>query len=574
MPHSPPETLASSFAQRLARSPDVLALYIAPQDGYEGRTWSEVAQDVFRLAAALHTLGVRRSDRVVQWSENRYEWILTDLALHVLGAIHVPLHASLSAPQAVEQVEQSDTRFVLVSTAELFHKLMQHWDRVPDDLVCLAHEPVRGRVAPHVRSLHDLSAGADAGLGKSLMEQTIASGAGDEVATILYTSGTTGRAKGIMLTHANLVANTRAILEAFGDRPDDLRVCFLPLSHIFARTCDLYTWIARGSQLALARCRETIIEDCKSVGPSLINGVPYFFERVHRGLVERGVANEPGSLSRALGGKIRACCSGGAALADETFDFFQQHHIPLLQGYGLTETSPVITLSTPEQCKRGTVGRPIPGVEVRIAADGEILTRGPHVMKGYWRDEKATAEVLRDGWLHTGDLGTLDDEGFLTITGRKKEMIVTATGKNVFPAHLESLLCRDPFILQACVIGDRRHYLTALIVPDPDKLRAEIKRRRLFVFSKKSAVRHPQVVELYRQRIASQLSGLSPHEQVRQFTLLPRGFTVEEGHLTPKLSLRRDVVQRQFATEIDAMYKTHPKHERGERKPDAQASET
>jgi long-chain acyl-CoA synthetase len=241
-------------------------------------------------------------------------------------------------------------------------------------------------------------------------------------------------------------------------------------------------------------------------------------------------------------------------LANETYDFFESRGIPLLQGYGLTESSPVIALSTLATRKRGTVGRPLTSVEVRLAADGEILTRGPHVMLGYWQDDTATRGVIRDGWLHTGDLGALDDEGFLRITGRKKEIIVTATGENIFPAHLESLLCRDPLILQAIVMGNDRQYLTALIVPDPDVLKAEIKARRLFVFRRKTAVSHPDVVALYRERIDSQLADQASHEQIRRFRILAHGFTPENGYLTAKLSLRRELIMQDLADRIEVLY--------------------
>lgn len=226
----------------------------------------------------------------------------------------------------------------------------------------------------------------------------------------------------------------------------------------------------------------------------------------------------------------------------------------LVQGYGLTESSPVITVSTPREMKIGTVGRPVPGVEVRIAADGEILTRGPHVMLGYWNKPQATAEAIREGWLHTGDLGELDADGFLRITGRKKEIIVTAAGKNVAPVYLEALLTEDPLIQQAMVLGDGRKYLTALIVPAPEALRAEIIARGIPVASAAEALRHPQVLALYEERIRSRLAVVSHYEQVGKFVLLPRAFSIDQGELTPTLKLRRSVIQEHFAHEIEAMY--------------------
>ena len=376
----------------------------------------------------------------------------------------------------------------------------------------------------------------------------------DSLATILYTSGTTGEPKGVMLSQRNLATNTLATLETFGEKPDDMRLNFLPLSHIFARTCDMNTWIARGSQLALAEARETVIADCAAIKPTLINGVPYFYDKVRRTLCEKGLADKEGALRAALGGNVRLCCSGGAALPDHVYDFYWQRGVPLLQGYGLSETSPVISVSTEEHHRRGASGRTIPDVEVRIAGDGEILTRGPHVMAGYWRNPEATAEILHDGWLSTGDLGRVDEDGFVYITGRKKEILVTAGGKNIAPVYLESLLCEDPLIVQAMVLGDGQNYLTALIVPNPDTLKAEIIARRIWVTTPQQALAHAKVQALYRERIDQRLSCVSSYEQVRRFTLLDRGFTIEHGELTPKLSLRRKEIESHFAKEIEAMY--------------------
>jgi long-chain acyl-CoA synthetase len=304
----------------------------------------------------------------------------------------------------------------------------------------------------------------------------------------------------------------------------------------------------------LAESRDTVLSDCQEIKPTIINGVPYFYQLLQRRLAAES-DDESGGLRELLGGNMRMCCSGGAALPDHLFDYFQRQNLPLLQGYGLTESSPVITLCSPQQVRRGAVGKPIPGVEVRIAADGEILTRGPHVMVGYWQRPEATAEVIRDGWLHTGDLGHLDQDGFLYITGRKKELIVTSAGKNIAPVYLESLLTEDPLIAQALVIGDNRSYLTALIVPNPTNLEAEIRARKIRVFSKKAALVHPEVLKLYEAAMAHRLADVSHHEQVRNFTLPDRGFSVELGEMTPKFSLCRAVIEQRFAEQIEAMYR-------------------
>jgi long-chain acyl-CoA synthetase len=306
--------------------------------------------------------------------------------------------------------------------------------------------------------------------------------------------------------------------------------------------------------LALAESRETVIADCRAIQPTCLNGVPYFFDKVYRGLCEHGVQDKPGALKAALGGAISKCCAGGAALPDHLYDYYHASGVPLLQGYGLSETSPVITISTPTHHRRGSCGRAIPGVDVRIADDGEIWTKGPHVMVGYYKNPQATAEVLQDGWLATVDLGRLDDDGFLYITGRKKEILVTSSGKNIAPVYLESLLTEDPLVAQAMVIGDGRSYLTALLVPNTDALRRELTKTGLGDLPAEEMLRQAETQSLFMDRIAKRLACVSPHEQVRKFVLLPRPFSIEAGELTPKLSLRRHEVTKRYAAEIEAMY--------------------
>ena len=376
-----------------------------------------------------------------------------------------------------------------------------------------------------------------------------------DLATILYTSGTTGEPKGVMLSHGNLASNARSSLSVFESLPDDLRLCWLPLSHIFARTSDLYCWIASRSQMAVAQSREKIIANCQALHPTIVTGVPYFFDKVRRHLLSQADGEPPGRLSEMLGGRLRIACSGGAALPDATAEFYWRHDVPLVQGYGLTETSPVITVSHPSANRVGSVGRPIPEVEVRIADDGEILTRGPHVMQGYWSRPQETAATIRDGWLHTGDLGRIDDDGYVWITGRKKELIVTAGGKNIAPVYLESLLAEEPLISQVAVLGEGRNYLAALIVPNADTLRAEIIQRRIPVRSAAEALVHPDVLALYRRQIDTRLAAAAQCEQIGRFALLDRAFSIEQGELTPTLKLRRGTIHDHYFERIEQLYR-------------------
>ncbi len=559
MPTAPTsqQTLASMFFTQANRRPETAAMLTAGSDGkFHERTWRQVSDDVYRWIAVLRRFGISAGDPVAQWSENSYEWILADLAIQALHAIHVPIHASLSPSQAAAQVAHCGAKFGLVDDSAKVDALVQH-QQLPDrSLKTLCYKkPSEQDKSALSHSIVDHVNAVTVEEGQQIVKELESHGDSQDVATILYTSGTTGAPKGIALTHANLVSNATAVVNTFGERESDVRLCILPLSHIFARTCDLYGWIAVGSLLALSRSRETVIEDCGIVRPTLMNGVPYFYQRVCRRLGEMGLLDEPTGLKAVLGGEIRACASGGAALDTETYETFSERGVPLLQGYGLSEASPVIAMSTLDATKPGAVGKPLPGVDVRIAEDGEILARGPNIMHGYWADDEATAEIIDDeGWLRTGDLGELDEDGFLKITGRKKEIIVTATGKNVAPTQLENLLCRSPLIDQAMVVGDDEKYLAALIVPDEAALTAMIQEHRIWVWSRKSVRRNKRVRSIFAEAVAASLKKLSRHEQVREFVLLDRPFSVERGEMTAKLSLCRPVIYDHYDREIRSLF--------------------
>ncbi|HJT32363.1 MAG TPA: AMP-dependent synthetase/ligase [Pirellulales bacterium] len=553
-------TIVRLFAERAAR--DALRPALRFRRGGEWQTlrWSEVADDARQMAAVLAAQGVSAGDRVVQFSPNRYEWIMADLAIQLARAVHVPIHASLAAPQVFEQIADSAARIVLLAGSDQAGSLLAHYhahaDQWPPDVKFISYEPCPPTAGIEIACLRDLLLHADEAAAERLMREAQDCVVPDDLATILYTSGTTGEPKGVMLSQRNLASNALGTLAAFGKQTDDLRLAWLPMSHIFARTCDVYTWLAGGGELALAESPEAAIGNASELHPTLINGVPYFFEKVQRYLVDQGLADQPGVLAAAFGGRLRAACSGGAPLPDHVARFYNERGVFLGQGYGLTESSPVISAATPSAMKIGTAGRPIPGVEVKIAADGEILTRGPHVMMGYWHKPQATAEVLRDGWLATGDLGELDSDSYLKITGRKKELIVTSAGKNIAPAHLESLLKSDPLIEQAVVIGDRRSYLVALIVPNREALATHWRERGGEPPPTEAMLADPDVLALYTERINQRLSGVSYYEQVRKFALLDRPLSPERGEMTLTLKLRREVIQKNFADVIERLYQS------------------
>lgn len=549
-----PRTIIAWFLRRVAESGPRPALHVKREGRYQPVTWEQLAAAVYRAAAALVRRGLQPGDRVAQLSENRYEWIVGDLAILLAGGVHVPLHASATGEQAVEQIAHSDARLVLLAHAQHAGKLAACAARLPAAVRCLAYEPcavsIRGHaVRPWSAQLPPPLSPAEF---RTLLQPRVDEVQAATLATILYTSGTTGAPKGVMLSHGNLASNAEAGVAATGESAADLKFCFLPLSHIFGRTSDLYKWIVAGGQLALAESRETVLADCAAVRPTWINGVPYFYERVRRAVIREVRHDDPGGLRDQLGGRIQTCHVGGAPLPPELYEFYWARGVPLFPGYGLTESAPVISLCRPGHVRRDSVGLPLPGVEVRLAADGEILTRGAHVMQGYWKDPAATAAVLRDGWLYTGDLGCQDADGFLYLTGRKKELIITTGGKKIAPAYLESLLTADPAIEQAMVVGDGRDYLVALVVPNPAEWPAGAARGSGGAAPPSDP--SPQLVAWYEARVRERLARVSHYEQVQRVALLARPFSVERGEVTPKQSLRRAVIAEHFAAEIERLY--------------------
>ena len=526
-----PQLLAAAVAAR----PEQPALGVVRGGQLSWRTWRELAAEAAAWAGELASRGVRRGDRVAQFGPNSAEWIVGDLAIQTLGAVHVPIHVSLAASQAAEQTKHSEAKILIA-----------------------ADQKMADGVARHIGAGTAIVLHSEMPSGENLAVEPATPfepPTPDDLATILYTSGTTGPPRGVMLTHRNLTVNAIAMVEAVATTKEETRLCLLPLSHIYARTCDLYCWLYRAARLVLPESRDTVLRDCRLARPTVINAVPYFYQRVTDGLRSGAGPQDGAALRAAFGGEITRCFCGGAALSAEVERFFEERGLPILCGYGLSEAAPVITATNIDTYVAGTVGRPLANVEVRLADDGEVLARGPSIMQGYWKNDAESREMLRDGWLHTGDLGAWTPGGNLRIVGRKKEMIVLATGKKVAPTRIEQLLVGSPLVEQCCVVGDGRKCLAALVVPRPEALRAEIRRRRLWVWSKRRAVTHPQITALYRAEIDRCLAEAADFEQLGAFALLTRGFSVETGEMTPKLSLRRAVIGRNFAREIEAMYR-------------------
>lgn len=555
----------------------------------------EVEARVTRLAAGLSKLGVKRGDRVAMLSENRPEWAITDYAALGLGAADVPIYPTLPANQVAYILNDCEARVILVSTREQLDKVLEIRDQVPSLEHVIAFEDTGG--APGVLGfaalLEEGRAWMEQGQVTDFREQAVQVDPQD-VATLIYTSGTTGNPKGVMLTHYNLASNAAAVKQhgVIDFAPGDVALSFLPLSHVFERLVDYYYWHC-GVCIAYAESIEKVADNLMEVRPHYMVSVPRLFEKIHTkvmgatgikkalvmwatGVGERvadlklagqtpsgALAFQYGLADRLVfsklrartGGRLKAAISGGAPLSAEVAKFFLAAGLPVYEGYGLTETSPVLTANRPGQIKLGSVGIPVPGTELRIAEDGEILARGPQIMKGYWNTPEATDECVdAEGWFHTGDVGEIDARGFLRITDRIKNLIVTAGGKNIAPQPIENRVAMSPYIAHVVMLGDRRPYPVLLVVPDFDNLAGWAREKNLDVSDHGRLARDPQVRAFLEQEALGRLEGLARHETPKKVAVLPREFSIESGELTPKLSIKRRVVEEHFREQIEELY--------------------
>jgi long-chain acyl-CoA synthetase len=494
--------------------------------------------------------GIKPGDRVGLVSENRIEWRLADLGILTAGAVTVSPHAALAPPQLLFELADSGVRWLFVSSRTMV-SVAEVAKQLPALRGIVAFDRFCGTPSwDSFLALGTTAASCQQEHFDALQQQR----SPDELCCILYTSGTTGTPKGVMLTHGNILFNCKAIQKTHPRQLEGLVLSWLPLSHIFGRTVDHYLNLALGATVALADSSETVIANCMELRPHYLASVPRLYEKVLAAARGPDASASTARLHAAFGGCIQWLTSGGAPLAAAVQAAYDEAQLPIFQGYGLTETSPVISFNGPGHNKPGTVGPALPGVEVRIAPDGEILTRGPHVMKGYWNQPVATQDALADGWFHTGDLGSLDTDGYLSITGRKKEIIVLSNGKKVVPSVIESLLATDPLIEQAAAGGDGRPFLSAVIVPCWQEVR-----RQLTVLGADlgnlsiAELAHRGEVRLFlEERIACRLRDMAPWEQVRRFVIATEPFTVENGELTVSLKLRREVVLGRYAEQLAA----------------------
>jgi len=527
---------------------------------WQNWSWEDFSERMLALAAALLGEGVAPGDRIGLWSENRPEWLLADLAILAVGGVCVPAHAPLPAKQVIAQFEHAGVRLVFVSDAPKAAALAD-WasqSQPPRKIWALTDF-----ASPHAQRWSVLVSRGWQQRSRFFSElaRRIAELSRDSLATIMYTSGTTGDCKGVMLTHGNLLSNALAMLESVNLGPHTVVLSWLPYSHIYGRLVDYYLSLAGGFLLVLAESVDNIVEDLRQVQPTSFAAVPRVYEKILAACRDTDQEKQRRRLRSIFGPRIERLNSGGAPLPVHVAEAYWDAGLPLLQGYGLTETSPVVSFNRLGKNKIGTVGQAVPGVEIRIAEDGEILVRGPNVTPGYWRNPEATQQALADGWFHTGDLGFLDADGFLTVTGRKKDLLVLSNGKKVVPTELESLLVASPHIEQAVIHGDGKNYLTALIVPSPDSLQQLGQQHGLMELPPEQLVQHPEVQQFFRQELDRLLVHQPPWEQIRKFVLLPQPFRVEAEELTVSLKIRRQFVLNKYRPLLDALYSESPASE-------------
>ena len=581
--------LADMVTRRAGEQPQAVALRRKGAGGrWEDVTTSQFRDEVSALAKGLIAAGIGIGDRVALMSHTRYEWTLIDYAVWTAGAVVVPIYETSSAEQAEWILADSAAKAVIAET-ETFEKMITDArDRLPE----LKH---LWRMDP---GLSELTADGAEVTDDALAERASAATAAD-IATVIYTSGTTGRPKGCELTHENLLADVRnsfmGPLAAMQSVPDPSTLLFLPLAHVFARIIEVGCLEAG---IVLGHCSDMndLLPDLASFQPTFVLAVPRVFEKVYNGAESRAVADGRGKIfaraawtavtysealdtakgpglglraehalfdrlvygkmRAALGGRAQFAVSGGAALAERLGHFFRGAGITVLEGYGLTETTAAVSVNHPDRQKIGTVGLPIPGVALRIADDGEVLIKGKTVFPGYWRNDQATADTFtRDGWYRSGDIGEIDDEGFLKITGRKKEMIVTAAGKNVAPAVLEDRLRTHALISQCMVVGDGRPYVAALITIDEEAFGPWKERHGKPATATVADLRDdPDLLADIQAAVDDANKAVSRAESIRKFRVLDVDFTQEQGHLSAKLGIRRAVLAKEFADDIEALY--------------------
>ncbi len=589
------ETLSQLFLNTIKSYPkDDLLLY-KKEGKYVPISTEEFADRVKCFSLGLRDLGLEAGDKLIVLSENRPEWVISDIANLCLGGITVPIYTSLIPEQIKYIIDDSDAKIVVVSDQSQWQKIeaiKSQLTKVTSYITCLSEAPegvlTFAQVLERGRKMDKQNPG--------LFEKMALEVKPDAIASIIYTSGTTGPPKGVMLTHSNIFSNVKTCSSLLPFKDTDTVLSFLPLSHILERM-GMFVYLYNGMSIGFAESIDTLGENLLEVRPHIMVNVPRVLEKIYAKVIDnvqassslkrkiffwavkvgrkygrKKILNQPISkllqfkrnLANKLvfskvyaktGGRVRFFLCGGAPLSKDIGEFFYAIGLTVIEGYGLTETSPVITANTFENLKFGTVGKPIPGVDVRIDEDGEILTKGPHVMNGYYKKEAASREVFEGGWFHTGDIGHFDEEGFLVITDRKKDIIVTSGGKNVAPQPIEGILNLNPYISTALVIGDSRKFISALVVPNFEKLEEYAKQNNISFEDHCDLVKKEEIVRFIQEQVDRSAPNLASYEKVKKIALLDKEFEIEKGEITPTLKVKRNIVEEKYKGIIDAMYR-------------------
>lgn len=594
-PPPEPATLTQLFFEATEKFDKPDALMFKRGGSYQAISHREILRRVQHAALGLASLGVKPRDRVGILSENRPEWAIADYAALTSGVTDVPIYPTLPPDQVAYILNDAGVVALFLSTPEQAAKIAEIRSQVPSLLHVISFDEAGSAADMTLVELEKRGAAAETPQSVAQYKATAESVMADDLATLIYTSGTTGNPKGVMLTHNNIRSNVEVTKCKLPFEGNDIALSFLPLSHIFQRMGD-YLMFATGSTIAYAESLDTVPANMMEVRPTIVFSVPRLYEKMYARVLQNALAGgflkrkiffwardvadqwanvklaggKPAgllamkySLAQKLvfsklkartGGRLRFFVSGGAPLAPEINKFFYAAGLIILEGYGLTETSPVIGVNTPTDFRIGTIGKPVDGVEVMIAPDGEILTRGPNVMKGYYNNPTATAEAIdADGWFHTGDIGEIRD-GFIAITDRKKDIIVTAGGKNIAPQPIENLVKTNKYISQAVMIGDKRKFPAMLIVPDFEQLESWAKKMNIIWTDRAQLLHLPTVQMKMEQEVMEMVEPMAHYEKPKKIALLEHDFSLERGEMTPTQKVKRRVVDKHYKELIDSLY--------------------
>jgi long-chain acyl-CoA synthetase len=588
------ETLAQILLNTLEAYPKD-DLMLAKKDGaYAPISTRQFGERVRAISLGLHDLGLRPGDKLCLLAENRPEWVMTDFATLCGGGLTVPIYTTLVPEQIRYIVDDSDASFLVLSNHDQWRKIAP----IRDKLTKVRHVILMDGPAPEgVMTMADLMERGQAAVERSpgLFAELAARVKPDDDASLIYTSGTTGYPKGVVLTHRNFLSNIVTVRQIIEFSEKDVCLSFLPLSHVLERMVT-FTYVYAGCTIAYAESVETVAQNLLEVKPHIMVSVPRVFEKIYTKVMDqvlissslkrkiffwavktgkaagaRRLAGQPvpaglaakvkvahalvfSKIIAKTGGRVRFFVSGGAPLSREIAELFYAMGLVVLEGYGLTETSPVLAVNTFDALRFGTVGKPIPGVEIRIDPDGEILARGPNVMRGYYKKEAETRETFDGDWFRTGDIGHLDEDGFLVITDRKKDLIVTSGGKNIAPQPIENLLKLSPYIANAVVVGEGRRFVAALIVPDFEKLESYAAVHNIAFQDHRELVRDERIQAFIKSEVDRATPFLASYERIKKIAVLSRDFEIEKGEVTPSLKVRRTSISEEYRELIDSLY--------------------